>query len=100
MTIDEWNGATLDLGQVVGTARVPPGPMKKVWLTAKLDARPNGTRAADFFYSFDGRRFSKLGGTYELYTNWPFFLGYRFGIFNYATEALGGSVKVKSFINA
>jgi hypothetical protein len=29
--------------------------------------------------------------------DWPFFTGYRFAIFNYATQTLGGSVKVSSF---
>jgi hypothetical protein len=28
---------------------------------------------------------------------WQFFMGYRFAIFNYATQALGGSVGVSSF---
>ena len=28
---------------------------------------------------------------------WQFFMGYRFGIFNYATQSLGGSVGVASF---
>ena len=29
--------------------------------------------------------------------SWQFFMGYRYAIFNYATQALGGSVKVSSF---
>jgi hypothetical protein len=29
--------------------------------------------------------------------DWPFFTGYRCGIFDFATRALGGSVKVASF---
>jgi hypothetical protein len=28
---------------------------------------------------------------------WQFFMGYRYGIFNYSTLALGGSVKVERF---
>jgi len=28
---------------------------------------------------------------------WNYFLGYRFGIFNYATQSLGGAVIVNSF---
>jgi hypothetical protein len=34
---------------------------------------------------------------YELYTGWAFFLGYRFAVFNFATKAVGGSVRVVSF---
>ena len=30
-------------------------------------------------------------------SSWEFFLAYRFGIFNFATKALGGSVTMKSF---
>jgi hypothetical protein len=29
--------------------------------------------------------------------SWEFFMGYRFGIFNFATDAMGGVVTVKSF---
>ena len=29
--------------------------------------------------------------------DWPFFTGYRYGIFNFATQSLGGSVKIASF---
>jgi len=32
-----------------------------------------------------------------LNNSWEFFMGYRFGIFNYATQALGGAVTVRSF---
>ena len=99
MTIDEWSGATLDLGQVVEQVAVPAG-VKKVWLKVGLDARASGDHGAWFEYSLDGRGFVKVGGVYEVYTGWAFFLGYRFGVFNHATKALGGSVKVASFATA
>jgi hypothetical protein len=28
---------------------------------------------------------------------WEFFTGYRFGVFNFATKALGGRINVKNF---
>ncbi|PSN69321.1 glycosyl hydrolase family 43 protein [Corynespora cassiicola Philippines] len=99
MTIDEFGGQTLDMGQVVATAPVPEGTTK-IWFRVELDARPNGSRDSNYFYSFDGAEFTKLGDSYELYTGWAFFMGYRFGIFNHATTALGGSVKVLSFTSA
>ncbi|EEY17112.1 glycosyl hydrolase family 43 protein [Verticillium alfalfae VaMs.102] len=99
MIIDEWNGTTISTGRVEATAPVPAGA-RKVWLRAELDARPAGTRAANFLYSFDGKAFTTLGGTYQMTNGWAFFLGYRFGIFNYATKALGGSVKIESFTTA
>ncbi|KAH8593684.1 glycosyl hydrolase family 43 protein [Bisporella sp. PMI_857] len=99
ITMDSYSGQTLDLGSVVATTPLPSGA-KKIWFRAALDARPNGTRAANFYYSTNGKTFSQLGGTYGLYTDWAFFLGYRFGVFNFATKALGGSVKVLSFTSA
>jgi hypothetical protein len=98
-TIDEWDGSTVGPGEVQASTPVPEG-VTKVWFKLEMDARPNGSRDANFFYSLDGSDFVGLGGTYELYTGWAFFLGYRFGIYNYATKALGGSVKVVSFTSA
>ncbi len=34
---------------------------------------------------------------FKMTNAWQFFMGYRFGVFNYATQALGGAVKVASF---
>lgn len=96
MTIDEFSGETIHLGQVVDTAEAPEG-VTKIWLRLKLDARPDGSRDANFSYSLDGNAFIQLGAAYKMYTNWAFFLGYRFGIFNFATKNLGGSVKIESF---
>ncbi|GAP87410.2 putative glycosyl hydrolase family 43 protein [Rosellinia necatrix] len=96
MTIDEYGGQTLDLGAVVATAPVPSGATD-IWLRTDMDARPDGDRTATFHYSLDGRAWTQLGGAYELYTSFAFFLGYRFAIFNFATSALGGSIKVLSF---
>ncbi|KAL2018003.1 hypothetical protein VTK56DRAFT_1383 [Thermocarpiscus australiensis] len=95
---------TLDLGHVVATAALPRG-VETVWFQARLDARASGTREARFGYSFDGARFVELGGAYPMYDGWAFFLGYRFGIFNFATEGLGGGggrgkVRVLSFTTA
>jgi len=38
-----------------------------------------------------------LGPAFTLNNDWQFFMGYRFGVFNYATSALGGSVIVNQF---
>jgi beta-xylosidase len=99
MTLDEWGGQTLDLGRVVAAVELEQAVVEagRVWFRVGMDARADGDRGARFEYSVDGEVFVGLGGTYELYTGWAFFLGYRFAVFNYATEALGGSVKVVSF---
>ncbi|KAG8159539.1 hypothetical protein KVR01_010176 [Diaporthe batatas] len=99
ITMDEWSGTTTGAGQEVASAPVPEGATR-VWFRAELDARASGTRAANFLYSFDGVDFVGLGPTYELYSGWAFFIAYRFGIFNYATKDLGGSIKVESFTAA
>lgn len=58
--------------------------------------RPAG-RQARFSYSTDGVTFTSLGPAYTLNNDWPVFMGYRYGIFNYATSSLGGSVTVNRF---
>ena len=37
------------------------------------------------------------GRAFTLTNDWQFFMGYRFGVFNYATSTLGGSVTVNQF---
>ena len=70
----------------------------KIWLRVEANVRTDGGGGpARFSYSTDGTRFTSLGNTLSMNKNWQYFLGYRFGIFNYATQSLGGSVKVASF---
>ena len=69
----------------------------KIWLRIAADIRPGANSKATFSYSTDGTEFQQLGGAFTLKNAWEFFMGYRFAIFNYATQALGGSVKVASF---
>ncbi|KAF9041568.1 family 43 glycosyl hydrolase [Panaeolus papilionaceus] len=71
----------------------------RIWLRVAADIRPGntGSKQGLFSYSTNGNTFTRLGGAFSLNTEWQFFLGYRFGILNYATSALGGSVTVSSF---
>lgn len=94
--IGEWDGLPVSDGEIVETATFPANATKKIWFRIELDARPNGSRASNYFYSLDGTEFTELGDTYELYDGWAFFIAYRFGIFNFATTKLGGSIKVNS----
>ena len=68
-----------------------------IWLRASADIHPGAGRTVKFFYSTDGTSFTQLGPGYSLDNSWQFFMGYRYGIFNFATKAAGGSVTVKSF---
>ena len=68
-----------------------------VYLRASADIAPGSASEARFSYSTDGSTFIDLGSTFTMNKTWEFFMGYRFGIFNFATESLGGSVQVNSF---
>ena len=69
----------------------------KIWLRIHADIHPGNGRTATFHYSTDGETFSQFGNSLTLSNDWQFFMGYRFGIFNYATSALGGSITVPWF---
>ncbi|MCO1597478.1 family 43 glycosylhydrolase [Micromonospora sp. RHAY321] len=87
-----WN--TVGTGTEVASAAVSGG---RIWLRANADIRPGTGRQARFSYSTDGVTFVALGNALTLNNAWQFFMGYRFGIFNYATQALGGAVTVRRF---
>lgn len=88
------NWVTASTGQDAATV---PLKGKKVWLRVSADIRPGNDRTAIFRYSTDGKNFTQIGTPFTLNSRWQFFMGYRYGIFNYATKALGGEVKVASF---
>jgi beta-xylosidase len=75
-------------------ATISPG---KIWLRLTADIAPGGTKTAKFYYSTNGTSFTQIGGSFSMNTAWQFFMGYRYGIFNHATKALGGLVNVVSF---
>lgn len=47
---------------------------------------------ADFFYSLDGKSWTKIGNQLKMEYSMPHFMGYRYGLFNYATKSVGGFV--------
>ena len=53
---------------------------------------------ATFYYSLDGKEWAKLGNPLKMVYNLVHFMGYRFGIFNYATKQAGGYVDVDNFV--
>jgi len=69
----------------------------RIWLRISADIHPGSGKQGRFFYSTDGVNFTQLGAGFVMGNDWPFFMGYRYAIFNYATQALGGSVSVASF---
>lgn len=93
-TLDSsWN--TSSKGTDGASASISGG---KIWLRIKANIRTDsGGGTASFFYSTDGTTFTQLGSAFSMKKDWTYFLGYRYAILNYATAALGGSVKVASF---
>lgn len=95
MTYNDAGWYTTSVGDVVATF---PFSGTDIRLKAYLDVRRDGSREAVFARSTDGGEvFAPLGDAFIMNVDWPFFMGYRFGIFNYATNAVGGSVLVKEF---
>jgi beta-xylosidase len=50
-----------------------------------------------FFYSLDGKKWISIGNAIKMPYTIPHFMGYRFGLFNYATKELGGYVDFDYF---
>jgi beta-xylosidase len=96
-TQDESSWATTSKGSVAATASVTGF---KIWFRVAMDARASGAKTAQYSYSLDGQRFTSLGPAAQLSDGWQIFMGYRFGIFNFATKALGGSIFVSEFTSA
>ena len=94
LTMSTGGWTTTGTGAEQAGATVSGG---RIWLRATANIRPGAARTATFSYSTDGSTFIGLGSALTLNNDWRFFMGYRFGIFNYATQALGGAVTVSQF---
>jgi beta-xylosidase len=92
LSTNGWS--TSSTGTEVDSTSVDGG---KIWLRANADISPGNGRQGSFAYSTDGTNFTPFGNAISFNTDWQFFLGYRYAIFNYATSSLGGSVKIESF---
>lgn len=69
---------------------------KVVYLKAECDFR-NQKDIARFFYSLDGITWNVIGNKLKMEYSMPHFMGYRFGLFNYATKNPGGFVDFDYF---
>jgi beta-xylosidase len=61
----------------------------KIFLKAECDFTEKKDEA-NFFYSLDGNSWLPIGTTLKMTYTLPHFMGYRFGLFNYATKEAGG----------
>lgn len=75
-------------GSPVEVERIPV-LQKTVQLKAECDVQ-NRADTAHFFYSLDGKSWKPIGGPLKMSYTLPHFMGYRFGLFNYATKTTGG----------
>lgn len=67
-----------------------------VYLKVECDFREK-IDEAHFFYSLDGKAWKEIGKLLKMEYSMPHFVGYRFGLFNYATKNIGGSADFDYF---
>ena len=68
-------------------------PLKQQTVYLKIDCDfRNRTDKAYFYYSLDGKTWTKIGEILQMAYTLPHFMGYRFGLFNFATKTAGGFV--------
>jgi len=73
-----------------------PLPQNIIYLKSECDFTDKKD-LADFFYSLDGKKWIKIGSQLKMSYTLPHFMGYRFGLFNYATKEAGGYVDFDYF---
>jgi beta-xylosidase len=69
---------------------------KTAYLKAECDFRDRAD-IGYFFYSLDGKTWIPIGTQLKMEYSMPHFMGYRFGLFNYATKTPGGFVDFDFF---
>ncbi len=73
-------------------------PLSQNIVYFKIECRFNDrSDQADFYYSMDGKSWNAIGGRLKMSYTIPHFMGYRFGLFSYATRDAGGFVDFDFF---
>jgi hypothetical protein len=67
-----------------------------VYLRAVCDFSDR-TDKARFYYSLDGNQWTAIGDELQMSYTLPHFMGYRLGLFNYATQEAGGHADFDDF---
>lgn len=83
------NGTEKELGSILLK-------QNQVYFKAECDFK-NQNDTGQFYYSLDGKKWKALGDSIKLPYTIPHFMGYRFGLFNYATKQIGGFVDFDYF---
>ncbi|HAH26301.1 MAG TPA: glycoside hydrolase [Prolixibacteraceae bacterium] len=87
--VNAGSGKPLEVGRVALK-------QKTVYLKAECDFRDK-IDIARFFYSLDGKSWIPIGSELKMEYSLAHFMGYRFGLFNYATKTAGGFVDFDYF---
>ncbi|KAJ7838642.1 glycosyl hydrolase [Mycena olivaceomarginata] len=99
-TVNMVNNITMNFSWVTtntgATAASAAVTGSTIWLRVISDSTP-AVDSATFWYSTDGRSFKQLGPSFSTDTNFQYFEGQRFAIFNFAATSLGGSVQIPDF---
>ena len=77
-------------------AQSVPLDQNVVYLKAECDFT-NKRDTAQFYYSLNGKTWTSIGSPLKMTYTLPHFMGYRFGLFNYATRNVGGHVDFDYF---
>jgi beta-xylosidase len=73
-------------------------PLKQQTVYLKIDCDfRDRTDKAYFYYSLNGKTWTKIGAVLRMAYTLPHFMGYRFGLFNFATQTAGGFVDFDYF---
>lgn len=84
-----------EFGKPVEVQKIPLS-QQIVYLKAECNFK-NLADTATFFYSLDGKSWMPIGSQLQMAYTLPHFMGYRLGLFNYATKEGGGFVDFDFF---
>lgn len=97
---DESGGRVIVMVSAEGESPVEaqrvPLMQDTVYLRAECDFL-NCADTAHFYYSLDGKTWVAIGQPFKMTYTLPHFMGYRFGLFSYATKTEGGHVDFDYF---
>ncbi len=73
-----------------------PLSQRTIYFKIECDFRDR-TDKAFFYYSLDGKKWNRIGPALQMTYTLPHFMGYRFGLFHFATRSAGGTVDFDYF---
>jgi hypothetical protein len=92
MTSNGWH--TNNKGSQIAAANIPSSGT--IYFRTTVNVLPSNQQAT-FQYSINNSTFYNLGNAVTVVNNQVFFMAWRYGIFNFATRAKGGSIVLKTF---